>query len=78
MGDFVYLDVDLEIRGSGAVKISEVVEVLASADLPHRAVRTALGRWLGDGVIASPMNLSAVAKAKAVTAAPVIVEAAAG
>jgi radical SAM-linked protein len=78
VGDFLYLTVDVEIRGSGAVKIGEVVEVLASAELPHRAVRTALGRWLGDGVIASPMNLSAVAKAKTVDTTPAIVEAVAG
>ena len=65
VGDFFYLTVDVEIRGSGAVKIGEVVEVLAGAELPHRAVRTELGRWIGDGSIASPMNLGAVAKSKA-------------
>jgi radical SAM family uncharacterized protein/radical SAM-linked protein len=65
VGDFFYLTVDVEIRGSGAVKIGEVVEVLAGAELPHRAVRTALGRWIGDGSIASPMHLGAVAKSKA-------------
>ena len=28
-----------------AVKIAEVVEALADAELPHRAVRVALGAW---------------------------------
>ncbi len=65
VGDFVAVDVDVEIRGSGAVKISEVVEVLAGAELPHRAVRVAMGMWKGDGVIASPMVLESVRKGSA-------------
>jgi radical SAM-linked protein len=76
VGDFAAIEVDVEIRGSGAVKISEVVEVLASAgvegvepkaaaELPHRAVRVAMGMWKGDGVIASPMKLEAVRKGEA-------------
>jgi len=56
VGSFVPLAVDLEIRGSGAIKIAEVVEVLAGAsDLPHRAVRFALGTW-NDGAVVSPFD----------------------
>jgi len=63
VGDLVPLVVDVEIRGSGAVKIAEVVEVLAPSDpLPHRAVRTAMGAWR-DGAIASPLDLAAVRRA---------------
>jgi hypothetical protein len=51
------------------VKISEVVEVLAGAELPHRAVRVAMGMWKGDGVIASPMTLDAVRKGNVATPA---------
>ena len=68
IGEFVTLEVDLEIRGSGAVKITEVVEVLAGAEdhaLSHRAVRTAMGMWKGDGKIASPMELETVKKGSA-------------
>jgi radical SAM family uncharacterized protein/radical SAM-linked protein len=50
--------VEVDIRGSGAVKIAEVVEVLlGSADIPHRAVRTALGRRLPAGGLATPLDL---------------------
>jgi len=37
VGDLVTLLVDVEIRGSGSVKIAEVVEAIAGVDLPHRA-----------------------------------------
>jgi radical SAM-linked protein len=51
------LAVDVEIRGSGAVKVSEVVEALTeTALLPHRAVRFALGAW-DNGSIVSPLTL---------------------
>jgi hypothetical protein len=53
--------VEVDIRGSGAVKIAEVVEVLlGSADIPHRAVRTALGRRLPSGGLATPLDLPAL------------------
>jgi len=62
IGDLLPLVVDVEIRGSGAVKIAEVVEALAPSDpLPHRAVRVAMGTWK-DGAIASPLDLAAVRK----------------
>ncbi|MGO8992707.1 MAG: TIGR03960 family B12-binding radical SAM protein [Polyangiaceae bacterium] len=58
-GDLVPLLVDVEIRGSGSVKIAEVVEAIAGIELPHRAVRVALGAWVG-GTIVSPLHLAAV------------------
>ena len=63
VGDLVTMLVNVEIRGSGAVKIAEVVEALAGEDLPHRAVRVALGAWK-DGAIASPIELDAVRRPK--------------
>jgi hypothetical protein len=82
VGDLVTMLVDVEIRGSGAVKIAEVVEVLASEELPHRAVRVALGTWKADGtsapqgaawstpgpVLLSPMDLAAVRRPRTVRA----------
>ena len=57
VGSFVVLAVDLEIRGSGAIKIAEVVEALAGVnDLPHRAVRFAMGTW-DAGTVVSPFVL---------------------
>jgi radical SAM family uncharacterized protein/radical SAM-linked protein len=75
VGDLVTMLVDVEIRGSGAVKIAEVVEVLASEELPHRAVRVALGTWK-DGALASPMDLAAVRRPRTVRAAEPAAEAA--
>jgi hypothetical protein len=60
VGDFSVLEVDLEIRGSGAVKVSEVVSTLTGLpDFPHRAVRFGLGAWRA-GVVVSPLDLAAV------------------
>jgi uncharacterized protein (DUF2344 family) len=57
-GDLVALSVEVEIRGSGGVKIAEVVEaVFGDAEIPHRAVRVALGRLLDRGAWASPLDL---------------------
>jgi radical SAM family uncharacterized protein/radical SAM-linked protein len=57
VGDFVVLGAEVEVRGSGGVKIAEVVEVLtADGELPHRAVRVALGARRGER-IASPLEL---------------------
>ena len=61
VGDLVPFTVDLEIRGSGAIKISEVVEAIAP-ELPHRAVRVALGAWSPVGTIGSPLDLDLVRK----------------
>jgi radical SAM-linked protein len=62
VGDLVTLFVDVEIRGSGAVKVAEIVESIAGADVPHRAVRVAMGAWSprGDGELLSPMDLAAL------------------
>lgn len=66
VGDLVPLDVDVEVRGSGGVKIAEVVEVVfGDANLPHRAVRVALGRSLSDGAFAAPLELGAFRHAPA-------------
>jgi radical SAM-linked protein len=59
VGDLATFTVDLALPGSGAAKISEVVEVLG-ADLPHRAVRTALGVRLPAREVASPLDLAAM------------------
>jgi radical SAM-linked protein len=67
LGDFATVSVDLEIRGSGAIKIAEVVEALAQgAELPHRAIRAAIGVWRG-GAVVSPLDLSSL---RAIAAAP--------
>ena len=72
VGDMVPLMVDVEIRGSGAVKISEVLEVI-SPELPFRAVRCELGMRRGDGsLIASPMDLPAVLKGRPPAPEPVV------
>src|SRR5262249_10638638 len=60
VGDLVALAVDVEIRGSGGVKVSEVVEVLGGTDLGHRAVRAFLGMRSPEGAILSPTDLDAV------------------
>jgi hypothetical protein len=58
VGTMESLIVEVDIRGSGSVKIAEVVEVLlGSADVAHRAVRTALGKRLPSGVFATPLDL---------------------
>jgi radical SAM family uncharacterized protein/radical SAM-linked protein len=60
IGDFEVLEADVEIRGSGAVKVCEVVEAVSkSADFPHRAVRFGLGAWRG-GDLVSPLDLDRV------------------
>ncbi len=60
-GDLVTFAADVDVRGSGGVKIAEVVEAMfGDSAIPHRAVRTALGRRLPDGTIASPLDLTAL------------------
>jgi hypothetical protein len=57
VGDMVALGAEVEVRGSGGVKIAEVVEaVTGDAELPHRAVRIALGTVSG-GRVVSPLEL---------------------
>jgi radical SAM family uncharacterized protein/radical SAM-linked protein len=70
VGDLVPVVCEVEIRGSGGVKIGEVVEVLARADgapddapadetFPWHAVRTALGVRGPDGIV-PPLELARI------------------
>ncbi|HEY8038616.1 MAG TPA: TIGR03960 family B12-binding radical SAM protein [Polyangiaceae bacterium] len=78
VGDLVPLTVEVDVRGSGGVKIAEVMEAMCGdAELPHRAVRVALGARLADGRVASTMELdtlralrTARARSEAVVVAP--------
>jgi radical SAM-linked protein len=57
VGDLVALSAEVDITGSGGVKIAEVLEaVCGDTELPQRAVRTALGKRQPDGSIASPIS----------------------
>jgi radical SAM family uncharacterized protein/radical SAM-linked protein len=57
LGGLVSVSVEVDVRGSGGVKIAEVIEVLSGdAEMPHRAVRVALGARRADGSIASPLE----------------------
>jgi radical SAM family uncharacterized protein/radical SAM-linked protein len=60
-GDLVPISVDVDVRGSGGVKIAEVVEAVFDPELPHRAVRVSLGKRLADRV-ASPLELALLRK----------------
>ncbi len=61
VGSLVPITVEVEVRGSGGVKIAEVVEaVFGDPELPHRSVRAGLGTRLADGRIASPLELDVV------------------
>ncbi len=61
VGDLAPLEIDVEVRGSGGVKIAEVIEaVCGDPDTPQRAVRTALGALRADGSLAMPLDLDAL------------------
>jgi radical SAM-linked protein len=61
VGELVPVSIRVEVRGSGGVKVSEVVEaIFGDPELPHRSVRTALGARLSAGRVASPLELEAV------------------
>ncbi len=62
VGDLVALAVEVDVRGSGGVKISEVVEAVFDPELPNRPVRVLLGKRLADGAVASPLELAALRK----------------
>jgi radical SAM family uncharacterized protein/radical SAM-linked protein len=71
VGTMESLVVDVDIRGSGSVKIAEVVEVLlGGAGVAHRAVRTALGKRLPSGAFATPLDLLALRATPARRAIP--------
>jgi radical SAM family uncharacterized protein/radical SAM-linked protein len=57
VGDLLPLAVEVDVRGSGGVKIAEVVEAVFDPELPHRSVRVALGKTRADGSFASPLEL---------------------
>jgi radical SAM family uncharacterized protein/radical SAM-linked protein len=66
MGDLLELTTEVEVRGSGGVKVAEVVEaVFADPEVPHRAVRVGLGTRSADGSIVSPLALVALREARA-------------
>jgi radical SAM-linked protein len=61
VGDLVPIAVDVEVRGSGGVKIAEVIEaVCGDPDVPHRAVRVMLGARRSDGSLIAPLDLEAL------------------
>jgi hypothetical protein len=71
VGDFVHLAARVEVRGSGGVKIAEVVQALfGDAELPYRAVRTELGTTLPGGRVASPLELEVLRERKNLTPGP--------
>jgi radical SAM family uncharacterized protein/radical SAM-linked protein len=58
-GDLVVLEAEVDVRGSGGVKIAEVIEAtFGDAQLPHRAVRTELGRVTTEGRLIGPLELA--------------------
>jgi radical SAM family uncharacterized protein/radical SAM-linked protein len=72
VGDLVVMGAEVEVRGSGGVKISEVLEVVVGeTDLPYRAVRVALGARRNDGSLALPLELEALRALRALPRPPV-------
>ncbi len=65
VGDLISVSVEVDVRGSGGVKIAEVVEAVFDPELPNRAVRVGLGKRLPDRGIASPLELDALRKPRA-------------
>jgi radical SAM-linked protein len=65
LGDMLVLSVEVDVRGSGGVKIAEVMEAIFDIDLPHRAVRVLLGKRLPDGTTAQPLQLELLRKPRA-------------
>jgi radical SAM-linked protein len=57
-GDLTPIDVDVDVRSSGGVKIAEVMEAFFRGDdLPFVPVRVALGARRPDGTVASPLEV---------------------
>jgi len=66
VGDLLPIVVEVDVRGSGGVKIAEVVEaVFGDAELPNRPVRVLLGRRTLEGIVASPLDLPTVRRPRA-------------
>ena len=66
VGDLAALAVEVDVRGSGGVKIAEVVEAVFDPELPNRPVRVLLGKRLADGTVASPLELASLRKPRPV------------
>ena len=69
VGNLVPIVVEVDVRGSGGVKIAEVVEAVFDPDLPNRAVRVTLGKRLPNRVV-SPLELPPLRKPRAPLVAP--------
>ncbi|HLM71417.1 MAG TPA: TIGR03960 family B12-binding radical SAM protein, partial [Polyangiaceae bacterium] len=70
VGDLVAIDVEVAIRGSGAVKSSELAAVLAGdgkAPPPHRAVRIGLFVRTAGGERVAPVDLARTRRSRAAT-----------
>jgi radical SAM family uncharacterized protein/radical SAM-linked protein len=65
VGDLIPVSVEVDVRGSGGVKIAEVVEAVFDPELPSRAVRVELGKRLPDRGVVSPLELPALRKPRA-------------
>jgi radical SAM family uncharacterized protein/radical SAM-linked protein len=61
VGDLIPVRVEVDVRGSGGVKITEVVEAVFDPELPSRPVRALLGKRLPDRV-ALPLDLAVLRK----------------
>jgi hypothetical protein len=59
-GDLVPVAVDVDIRGSGGVKVTEVMEAAFGAEMPGHPVRFTLGLRADGDVVLSPLALAAV------------------
>jgi radical SAM family uncharacterized protein/radical SAM-linked protein len=61
VGDLLAIAVEVEVRATGGVKIAEVIEaVCGDAEVPHRALRVALGARSPGGAILSTLDLKAL------------------
>jgi radical SAM family uncharacterized protein/radical SAM-linked protein len=64
VGDLIPLAVEVDVRGSGGVKIAEVIEAVFDPELPNRPVRVFLGKRVAEGAVAAPLDLAALRKAR--------------
>lgn len=72
VGDLLSLWVEVDVRGSGGVKIAEVIEALfGDPELPHRALRIALGRRTESQTLVSPLELQALRTERTADLSPI-------
>jgi hypothetical protein len=65
VGDFVLVEADVKITGSGGVKTTEIVEAIAeTSELPHRSIRAALYAER-NGAPVDPLDLDALRRPRA-------------